>query len=199
MASFVGVPTGWLLSYGALLPFYLGLFFFMLFGLLLGAVAFRFGSPAGQLSKSAVRGGMAIIVAITWSASMYTEARVFPDQVAEESMRQCRKLPEGMSGPEEFRALAAKEVVAYMGENYAPGGVFGYVRWAVSSSLVNPPTGLLRKPFRSSQPRGWWIARVLLSILLLGYGIYTQIVPLAKKPEEFEELAIGQATAESQE
>ena len=180
-AAGVGLPIGWLLCYGGLLPFFLGLFFFLLFGLLLGAVAYRIGVPARPLSKAAVVGGTAVVVGVTWATSLLVEAHDFPDQVADVAFRQPRKLPAGTT-PEAYCRQSADEVAVYLREKHPPGGVIGYVHWALTSSRIDPPVGKLRKPFRSSQPRGWWAARVVLSIFLLGYGVYSQIGPLTRLP-----------------
>lgn len=180
-AAGVGLPIGWLLCYGGLLPFFLGLFFFLLFGLLLGAVAYRVGLAARPLTKAAIVAGAAVVVVVTWATSILVEARDFPDQVAGEAIEQHRKLPEGMT-PQTFRRQSADQIAAYLRERHPPGGVTGYVRWALSSSRVNPPAGMLRRPFKSSQPRGWWAGRVILSIILLFYGVYSQIGPLTRPP-----------------
>ncbi|MBN1489250.1 MAG: hypothetical protein JXA69_04975, partial [Phycisphaerae bacterium] len=48
----LGLPFAWLLAVLAFLPFYLGLFFFTLIGLLIGAVQFRVGKPAVPWPKA---------------------------------------------------------------------------------------------------------------------------------------------------
>ena len=41
----VTLPVAWLLSFAGTLPFFLGVFFFALFGLLIGAVIYRVAAP----------------------------------------------------------------------------------------------------------------------------------------------------------
>ena len=124
---------------------------------------------------------------VTWGASLTTEARVFPAQVAEMAVRQHKKLPEGTS-LESFQATSTTQIVRHLQENYAPGGLIGYARWAITSSRLDPPLGQLRKPFIASQGRFGWSLRVLLSALLLGYGIYSQLSALTRPDTRREHL-----------
>jgi len=174
-----GLPIGWLLCYGGLLPFFLGLFYFLLLGLIVGAVAYRVGLPARPLPKIWLVVGAAVVVLFTWGISILVEAYDFPDQVADVAVRQPRKLPAGMT-PEQYRRQSAQEVSAYMRERHPPGGVIGYVHWALTSSRIDPPAGKLRQPFKANQPRAWWAARVILCFMFLFYGVYSQVGPLSR-------------------
>ncbi|MFQ5491468.1 MAG: hypothetical protein ACE5GE_12170 [Phycisphaerae bacterium] len=173
------LPIGWLLAFAALLPFYLGLFFFVLFGLILGAVVFRIGQPDRPLTRRRIVVGTACVVAVGWGTSLTTEARVFPSQVAEQAVMHYAKLPQGMN-LKAFEEASTADVRRHLHENYAPGGLIGYVRWAVTSSRIDPPVGQLRKPFLSSQPRHWWLMRALLSCILLAYGVHSQLIALTR-------------------
>ena len=174
------LPIGWLLCYGALLPFYLGLFFFLLFGLLLGAVMYRVGAPARPIARRRIMVGTAVVVAVTCAVSIAVEGYDFPGQMADNAIRQHRKLPDGTSA-QEFRRKSAQDVARYLREHYAPGGVIGYVRWASCSGRLERGVGQLRKPYRASQPGVWWVVRVVLSVALLGFGVYSQVGPLARE------------------
>ena len=178
-ASGVGLPIGWLLCYAALLPFLLGLFFFALFGLLLGAVLYRVGHPARPLRRRSMRLGVIVVMTFTWVISMLTEGYDFPRQVASYSYEKIRKLPEGTTS-EAFHRDCTAGVARYLREEFPPGGVIGYARWAITSSRIDPPVGHLRRPFRSSQYRWWWVIRVVLSVVLLTWGIHSQVASLAR-------------------
>ena len=178
----VGLPIGWLLCYAALLPFFIGLFFFVLFGLLLGAVLYRVGHPTRPLRRRSVRLGVIVVVVFTWAVSMLTEGYDFPRQVAKSAYEQPRRLPEGTT-PEAYRRTSAADVARYLREEFPPGGAIGYVRWAMASSRIDPPVGQLRKPFRSNQYRWWWVIRVVLSIVLLAYGVHSQVASLTRVPD----------------
>lgn len=178
----VGLPIGALLCYAALLPFFIGLFYFMLFGLLLGAVLYRVGQRGRPMSKRTVMAGVAVVVAVIWATSLLTEAYDFPGQVAAYSYEKIRRLPEGMT-PDDFLRESGREVARHLAEQYAPGGVLGYVRWAATSSRIDPPVAHLRRPFVANQKRWWWVLRVVLSVVLLSYGVHTQVAPLTRLPD----------------
>ncbi|MCH7814236.1 MAG: hypothetical protein IID40_09475 [Planctomycetes bacterium] len=178
----VGLPIGWLLCYGALLPFFLGLFFFTLFGLLVGAVVFRVVQGARPIPRSRIAGGTAVVVLAVMTVSLTVEGRDFPDQVGDFACQKARRLPEGMTASE-FRQASAQQVDDYLSERFAPGGVVGYFRWALTSGELKPPLAMLRVPFRASQFRYWWALRVVLCAVLLSYGVYSQVAPLAKLPK----------------
>lgn len=181
--ALAGLPIGWLLSYGGLLPFYLGLFFFLLFGLLLGAVVYRLGAPARPLGRAWLAGGTAVVVLVTWGVSMLIEAHTFPSQVAKVALEKTRKLPAGAT-PDSFLRDSQDDVARHLRDKYAPGGVIGYMRWQLTDSQIKPPVGRLPKTFRSTQPRLWWGIRVLLSITLLSVGIYSQIAALRREASQ---------------
>ena len=108
-ATVVSVPFAWLLSYGAALMALLGLFFFALFGLVIGAVAYRFGAPVRPIPITHIRIGTAIIVLICWCLSFAKEARDFPTDKANVAIGVVHPLPDGMTA-NEFKADVASFV-----------------------------------------------------------------------------------------
>jgi hypothetical protein len=176
----VGVPIGVLLCYAALLPFMIGLFFFMLFGVLLGAVTYRVGQRGRPMPRWTVRGAVAVVVVVVLAISLATEGYDFPRQVAKFSYEEARKLPEDKT-PDEFLRSAREDVARHLDEHFPPGGVIGYIRWAATSSRIDPPVAHLeRRSFVANQRPRWWITRIVLSILLLGYGVNSQVSPLTR-------------------
>jgi len=148
----VGLPIGWLLCFGALLPYFLGLFFFLLFGLLLGAVMYRLTSAARPVPRGRLIAAAVIIPLFAWTVSVVVEAHDFPRQMADYSIGKAGKLPANMAA-DQFRAASEADVRRFLNERYPPGGTWGYIRWAVTSSRLEPPTALLHRPYVASQPR----------------------------------------------
>src|SRR3989304_7721151 len=74
----VSLPFAWLLSFAAALPFYLGFFFFLLFGLVIGAVAFRIAAPGRPYGRFAVLAGTTLIVGVCWTTALVKERTGFP-------------------------------------------------------------------------------------------------------------------------
>jgi len=179
VAALPALPLAWLLSYGASLPFYLGLFFFMLFGLMIGAVAYRVAAPQKPYATMPLLVGTTFLVALPWSLSLIKEARDFPDDVARKVSMRTRDI--GDRSVEEFRNLVASDVRALLVDRYGPGQVWGYVRWVLTNGelkLGDLPTLNNPVPMAPAQTRGWWAFRVVASIALLGFGVASQTLLL---------------------
>ena len=69
------LPFAWLLSHAALLPFFLGLFFFVLFGLLVGAVMHRVASRGRSYCSMSLVPGTTNVVMVGFCVSIAQEAR----------------------------------------------------------------------------------------------------------------------------
>lgn len=171
------LPFSWLLSHGALLPFFLGVFFFVLFGLIVGATMHRVASLTRPYSSRMLLTGTSVVVAIGMVVSVWQESRDCPLKLARDAAARTRLL--GDRSVEEFKDFVAKSWRTYVLERYPPGGLTGYIRWVVRSgeipkgtidgvaiSLVRPQRGLT------------WILRVVLSAGLLAFGIGSQTLLL---------------------
>lgn len=180
----VSLPLGWLLSYGAALPFMLGLFFFALFGLLIGAVMFRIGLPARPVSLVPLKIGVGIVVVICWGLSIVIEAHDFPASRAHALLGDIWPLPDGMTGADIKKDIAefARKTLR---KDHGGDGVLGYFRWVVASSHMEYHVETMRNPvvLKPPQHRWWWVMRVLLSLILLTFGVYTQAAALARRAD----------------
>jgi len=180
----VSVPLGWLLSYGAALVALLGIFFFTLFGLVIGAVMYRFGAPARPIPKSQVSLGAAVVVAFCWCLAMTIEVHEFPTDRANAALRQVSPLPDGVTGVQ-FKQDVADFVRDTFAQKYGGFGFFGYARWILASSRMEYPVETMTSPIviKSIQYRWWWIIRVVLTVVMLSFGILAQVLPLARPPD----------------
>ncbi len=177
-----GLPIGWLLATAALLPFYLGLFFFALFGLLLGAVQFRIGSPDAPIGRSAVWLGGILVVITTWTLAMGFEyIHLYSDAVrfVKESHR--------MLTPEQVRQVETDtpaRIRERLAADYPPGGIAGYMRWAARSGemAVSVTPGGFPLTFRLRQRPLGFVLRVVISVVLLTFGVFSQIGSLTAAP-----------------
>lgn len=179
--AIVSLPLAKLLSFAVALPFFTGVFFFALFGLVIGAVVYRLAASRRPYSSAAVLIGTTALVAFVWTVSIDLEARGFPQDVADRAIRTTRDL-QGM-GPGQFREVVAAEVRAFLSDGYPPGGTLGYARWALTNgSLAKEDLLHINRAMRFSQMRGWWAVRVVLSIALLAFGIASQTWALKPTP-----------------
>jgi hypothetical protein len=174
IAAVFALPLAWLLSYAAALPFFLGLFFFMLFGLMIGGVVSRICSGRPYATLPLVL-GTTILVILTWGLSLVKEASDFPDDVARRVSLRTRDI--GDRTVAEFRCAVASDVRDLFATRYGPGPVWGYVRWVLTNGELKRgelPT-LNKSVFMpATQVAGWWAFRVVASIALLGFGVASQ-------------------------
>ncbi len=183
VGAVVSLPLGWLLSYGAALPFFLGLFFFTLFGLLIGAVVYRVGISARPVPPTRLKIGAAVVVLVCWGLSMGIEVYQFPTDRGAAALREIAPLPDGMDA-ESMKTHVAEFVRDTLRREYGNAGFVGYARWIVASSRMEFSVETMTKPviLQPAQYRWWWAVRVLLCIVLLAFGVYTQLTPLTQSP-----------------
>ncbi len=189
--SALAAVLGVVLSYGAFLMALLGLFFYLLFGLIIGAVTFRIATPGGDgkdhlchspYARWAVRWGTAIIVLAGWGTSLAWEIHDFPHTIARNVIKKTPHLPDGMS-KEAYRAKIVADTRSYLDQHYPPGGAIGYVRWMATNGRLEEGTfDAVRGDMSLSQRRGTWLIRVVLSLLFMTFGVATQTMPLAVAP-----------------
>lgn len=175
-------PFGWLLSYAATLPFFLGPFFFALFGLVIGAVIHRVASPGRPYAPGVLVIGTTLIVLLIMSITIINESRDFPGEMAAQAAKRTRTL-EGRT-IYEYRADVSAGARRFLEVKYPPGGTLGYVRWIVTSGEVAPGEieGVKRR--LSPQQGGIiWSIRVVLSFALLGFGIGSLTLNLRLRDE----------------
>jgi len=183
VAAVVSLPFGYLLSYGAFLLAYFGLFFFLLFGLLVGAIMYRIALPARPIPRRQLLIGSLIVAAVCGGFSLAVECWQFPGDAAERAWKTFRILPDGMTRDDILRQARAS-VEKYLVENHWPGGALGYMRWkATAGSLpveVKTPTTTTTRVIQYRGNRGWWIVRVILSLTFLPLAVHAVVKPLSK-------------------
>ncbi len=200
-ATLVGGLLGVVLGYLVLLPFFLGVFFFLLLGQLPGAVLFRFGHRVRPLSIARLWLGITPVVATTWLVAGYVEYRALPGQLTEKIRRCAAGYPKGYD-----RTALRANVVQWLHRDFLPrygsSGPVAYVRWAsrsgkiefphksVELSSADPstsrPTITLQLSYPAihqlNQPAAQWIVRVVGSLLMMVLAMWLQVGPL-RKPE----------------
>ncbi len=187
----VGVPAGCLLAYLAVLPLFVGLFFFLLVGLVIGAVMFRFGKPAAPVRPATLRQISAAVTVLVWATGLVVEYVEFPDDAAR-AVR--RSLPQRLTleQQDELRDNTRRHVLSQLTGRDFQGGFVGYLRgfpsylkWAATQGTMECPRVFndsmhtLKLPQRGIP----WLIRVLVSLGLLAFPILSQLRVLANPPE----------------
>jgi len=175
----VSLPFAWLLSYASYLPFYLGLFFFVLFGVVIGAVVFRVAAPRRPYGTTSLVIGTVLVVSVGWTASLIKEARDFPGDMAVKAGKRTRSI--GDQTIREYEAAVASDIRRFLKEQYPPGGTIGYVRWVVKSGrLKKGEVSQVGRTLRPLQSGYVWVTRIVLSLLLLIFGVSSQTLALRR-------------------
>ncbi len=189
----VAVPVSVILSYAGLLPMYLGPFFFLLFGLSVGAAIFRVARHVQPAPKLLVIACPTLVILATFLATMTLEYKQLGPHAAAMTAKRTRALPPDVSLID-FQAAVSVAAERQIADNYPPGGVFGYLRWAATNGRMVLESERARPPFVTyvlSQSNIGFTLRVLFSLILLAGGIFSQVLPLRKPapPDSAEQTA----------
>lgn len=194
----VAVALGLTLLTAALsLMFMLGLFFYMLFGLLVGAVMFRFGARSRPMPRGRVVAITAVVALAAWSTSLAKEAHDFPDDFANKIMSDAKSgrvrlyIP-----PENGVAQVHNElhdfIVHHLAEVYPPGGMLGYFRYAAAGATIelDIPSQLRTLTIKPRvAPWVWWTRGLLalplffLTTYSVTAGLCRQATPAENRPK----------------
>jgi hypothetical protein len=175
------VPLGWLLVALIWLPLYMGLFFFLVAGLLVGAVSFRLARPARPMARRRILRGAGVVavacavVNLAWEYDQFARAVGKPPRYAEARNA-------AVTAGDKASSIDSKANVAFraaLSERFAPGGPIGYVRWAVSGADL--PLSVDGQTETIVMPHGGfrWPIRTLAALLLLAVGLYLSYEALA--------------------
>ncbi len=196
VGTLVSLPLAWLLSFAASLPFFIGIFFFALFGLMVGAVVYRTARGGRPHGRASVAIGTVFIVLVGWCTSIVIESRGLSTDLAEDVVRRTKNL--GDRSEAEYHEYIAGQIQTYVNTNYAPGGTLGYVRWVLLSGEI--PKGELRdvpRTLRQPQRKLWWLARAVLSIGLFTFGVASQTFLLRMRTDRAPDLGDQDNTGDS--
>ncbi|MBN1346868.1 MAG: hypothetical protein JXQ73_29520 [Phycisphaerae bacterium] len=125
----------WLLARLVWLPLYFGLFFFLIAGLLVGAVSFRIARVARPVPKHRIVTGILLLALASSLVTVIWEYRNVADTAGGD-----RKFPDARNSAiaagrptAEVEAEATRLFKDALHANYPPGGPIGYIRWATTS------------------------------------------------------------------
>jgi len=175
-ATALGIATvlGWLLVRLVWLPFYFGLFFYLVAGLLAGALSFRVGRGARPVSGRWLLAGVASAAIAASLALVIWEYRYIAGTAgADGRFREARNaaVAEGRS-PRSVEPIAAAAFRNTLRDQYPPGGPLGYVRWAIAGKGMDIVVNGCRDHVSINQKGQAWIARTVAGCLLLGLGLW---------------------------
>lgn len=175
---------GWfIMPFLASVMYVLGLFFFMLVGLIIGALTYRLAAPAAPIARRRLMILGIVMTLAMWVTTLIGEYRFFPTMVSAHVQRMVlRSLgrPLTTEQAQTINTEVRAHVAAEFGTKYAPGGLLGYMRWCLVSGEMRVPRAIDSSTihFELSQRRVWWTVRVVFSLILLGGAFLSQLLPL---------------------
>jgi hypothetical protein len=176
----LGFLAGWFLMPPlAPLLYVMGLFFFLLIGLLLGAAAYRFAQPAAPIPKNRLWGLIVVVSLTLWSATMVKEYLHLP-LAAEDAVRKSFKMIPNADERQRLETGLRQFIVEHFKTQYAPGSLIGYARWSLFSGELEVPRILDGRTvhLKMSQRKFWWGFRVIFSLLFTAGAFASQVLPL---------------------
>ncbi len=185
---------GWILARVVWLWAYFGLFFFLIAGLLVGAVSFRVARSARPMSRPAILWGVALIAGVAWTVTVVWEYRFIsatiarPEQFTDARNAQARKAAiarktrgpagEQSSDRRTVDSIVAEHFRAKLHDDYWPGGLIGYVAWATGSGRMELVIDGVSERVSITQRGLAWPVRSLVAIILLAAGLWSNLESL---------------------
>lgn len=168
----------WAFSHLGNLLYYLGLFFFALFGLIMGAALFRLLSLFPRLPALAIYGTGAAFVLIAWAGGLVLEASYFREDCYDTyAVKIIRITPS--ETPAEARERIALEAGDHLARLHPAAGTLAYIRWGLTESVIrfDVPGRTQTVEYRLAQGRRGFAARLVLSLFLLSFAVFSQLRP----------------------
>ena len=198
----LGIPVGWLLATLGALPFFLGLFFCLLFCLLVGATMYRFGRSARPLPVTGLWAAGLVVSLVVWGTSLFAEYcnvrgynlytyrddGIKPYPITGDAQKVVRRsyAYRTLSTEEatQLREGVQKGFAEQLEAKYPPGGFLGFVRWATTRQELQLPRVLsdTKESFRLRDQGPKWTIRIVLSLIFISGAILSQVLGLAQLP-----------------
>ncbi len=181
VSALLAVVLMWLLARVVWLPAYFGVFFFLVAGMLVGAAGFRVARAARPISTWNVAAGVVAVTVVATAVGLTWEYRYRAATIGEppkfgEARNEARQQGRSVS---EVGARVTAAFRDFLRENYWPGGVVGYIRWAAGSGHVKLTlTDGFTDEAEIGHRRWAWVIRSLAAYGLFAAGLWYQFEAL---------------------
>jgi len=185
----ITVPLNWLLGSLLWLPYYSGLFGFLVEGLIAGAVAFRVASAARPVSKLNRIIGIALLVVFSINVLLLFEYHHFRNKIAlppkfvttrNHIIRAQKDESARVAAIEAVETQAQQAFSNMLADNFPPANAYGYARWVTVTGLADIDVQGERERIEARH-RGWiWPVRTGIGALLLALGFWLAFDALAQ-------------------
>jgi hypothetical protein len=167
-------PLAWLLARLVWIYYFFGLFFFLVAGLLVGAVAFRMARPARPIARGRLLRGILQLAVVVILLTTVFEFLHFRDTVGlPPKFAEARNaaVQAGRSA-RDVQSVAAEAYTKYLLDSYPPGGTIGYIQWTVREGTTSLSVDGVKETVHTAHA-GWvWPVRTLAAGILLAAGLW---------------------------
>lgn len=176
------------------LPFYCGLFGYLVAGLIAGGVSFRLARRARPLSRKQVLAGvlrisvLSLIASVCWEYGYISSTIGDPPKFA----GLMNKAVRAGESPDRVARAAAREFRTRLASKYAPGGPLGYARWAVASGEMRIELDGTVETVSIGHRGFAWPARTAIGFLLTALGLWLGLESLRSRQAVSNVLAPGE-------
>ncbi len=180
------------------LPFYCGLFGFLVAGLIAGGVSFRVARRARPLSWKRVLAGVFLLavlstfVMVGWEFWYISSTIGDPPKFARLRNTAMRK---GES-PDGIGEAAARRFRERLAADHPPGGALGYARWAMGTGKMRLELDGASETVSIGHQGFAWPARTVIACLLTALGLWLSFESLRSSKAVTNVLAAGEAYEE---
>lgn len=173
---------GWLLARLVWIYYYFGLFFYLVAGLLAGAVAFRIARAARPIEAGRLIRGVVCVSLLSSVNTMDQEYRHFAGTVGQQPrFPQARNAAVQAGRPAgEIREVAERGFREFLVQRYPPGGLVGYITWSVRSGETQLEVEGDRAMILNDHRGVVWPVRTLGAALLLAAGLWFALESLRR-------------------
>ncbi len=189
----------WLLARLLWLPMYFGLFFFLVAGLLVGGIAFRFARSARPLTRARIVAGVLPITLVSTCFTVLLEYRHIAAITGAPPAFGAAWAAKSKDGDAvgDIRTEATRAFRDYLAEEFPPGGVIGYARWATDSGKMDIRAFEYAETVTIAHQSYAWPIRTLAAFVLLALGLWLSFESLRSESpvsniiaegEEYEEI-----------
>lgn len=156
------------------LPYYMGLFFYQVAGLIAGSVGFRVARPQRPMRRRRLITGAILVAGAAWCVSIVFEYYDRVEGIARESEfyeAKLKAIERGGSAGEVMERVRTG-LRDHLRIEFFPGGVIGYVRWVVAGGEMTLTVDDVTDTIRIAHRGRAWVLRSIASIALMAVGLY---------------------------
>lgn len=187
IATIIGIPFIILLMYCAWLPLMMGMYFFILGGMLIGAIWFRLAQRVRPVPAVAVQVRLFTMLVLLTGLYLVSEYYMKVGHLSRDMANlTIEKITLNTLAERQAREQEAADHVRASLRKYGPGPL-GYWAWAATSGELPPMaqyTG--QESIALTQTKAYWVLRVVFSVVLFWYGLQLMVKDLARPDEPVE-------------